>query len=96
MADQGGVHGEGADLLIHDAQYDDREYAARVGWGHSTVSRAVEFAALARVGRLALFHHDPGHDDAMLDTLVAEAVARQRPSFPVEAAGEGATIEVGR
>ena len=87
---------EGADLLIHDAQYDDREYAARVGWGHSTVSRAVEFAALARVGRLALFHHDPGHDDAMLDTLVAEAVARQRPSFPVEAAGEGATIDVGR
>ena len=87
---------EGADLLIHDAQYDDHEYATRVGWGHSTVRRAIEFAALARAGRLVLFHHDPGHDDAMLDTLVAEALARQRPSFPVEAAGEGATIDVGR
>jgi phosphoribosyl 1,2-cyclic phosphodiesterase len=49
----------GADLLIHDAQYDDREYETRAGWGHSTIRRAIEFAALAEVGRLVLFHHDP-------------------------------------
>jgi phosphoribosyl 1,2-cyclic phosphodiesterase len=85
----------GADLLIHDAQYDDGEYATRVGWGHSTVRRAIEFAALAGARRLALFHHDPGHDDATLESLVAEAVARERPAFPVAAAMEGAAIDVG-
>jgi phosphoribosyl 1,2-cyclic phosphodiesterase len=86
----------GADLLIHDAQYDDQEYETRVGWGHSTIRRAIEFAALAGTRRLLLFHHDPGHDDATLETLLAEAVVRERPSFPVAAAMEGTTVDVGR
>jgi phosphoribosyl 1,2-cyclic phosphodiesterase len=85
----------GADLLIHDAQYDDDEYATRVGWGHSTIRRAIQFAALAGAGRLILFHHDPAHDDASLDTLVAAAVARERPSFPVAAAMEGTALDLG-
>src|SRR4051794_36115348 len=33
-----------ADLLIHDAQYSDTEYADHVGWGHSAVDDAVTFA----------------------------------------------------
>jgi phosphoribosyl 1,2-cyclic phosphodiesterase len=86
----------GADLLIHDAQYDDREYSTREGWGHSTVRRAIEFAALAGARRLVLFHHDPAHDDATLESLVAEAVARERPSFPVAAAMEGTSVDVAR
>ena len=86
----------GADLLIHDAQYDDREYETRAGWGHSTIRRAIEFAALARAGRLVLFHHDPAHDDATLETLVEAAVLRERPSFPVAPAMEGTTVDVGR
>ena len=77
-------------------QYDDREYSTRAGWGHSTVRRAIEFAALAGAGRLVLFHHDPGHDDATLESLVTEAVARERPSFPVAAAMEGTSVEVAR
>jgi phosphoribosyl 1,2-cyclic phosphodiesterase len=85
----------GADLLIHDAQYDDGEYATRVGWGHSTVRRAIQFAVLAGAGRLMLFHHDPAHDDASLETLVAAAVARERPSIPVAAAMEGTTVDLG-
>jgi phosphoribosyl 1,2-cyclic phosphodiesterase len=32
---------EGADLLIHDAQYTAEEYPAKTGWGHSTVEYAV-------------------------------------------------------
>src|SRR5438093_1203901 len=28
---------EGADLLIHDAQYNHAEYEERIGWGHSSI-----------------------------------------------------------
>lgn len=59
----------GADVLIHDAQYDDAEYEARVGWGHSSITQLAEFAEMAEVRRVVTFHHDPSHDDDMLDTL---------------------------
>jgi phosphoribosyl 1,2-cyclic phosphodiesterase len=70
----------GVDLLIHDAQFTDEEYATRVGWGHSTLRRAVEFAALASAGRLVFFHHDPSHDDATLEAMVATVENTATPS----------------
>ena len=62
-----------ASLLIHDAQYTAEEYAGTRGWGHSTISDAVDFAHRAEAERLALFHHDPTHDDARLAELAEEA-----------------------
>ena len=56
----------GADLLIHDAQYTPAELKTKRGWGHSSWEQAIEVALEARVGQLALFHHDPEHDDAFL------------------------------
>ena len=57
----------GADLLIHDAQYLHGEYYSKTkskkGWGHSTIDMAAEVAAKAQVKKLALFHHEPQHDD---------------------------------
>lgn len=64
---------EGADLLVHDAQYFAEEFAVRGHWGHSTVDYALEVARAAGVRRLALFHHDPSHDDELLDELDARA-----------------------
>jgi hypothetical protein len=58
-----------ADLLIHDAQYTEEEYASCVGWGHSTYRHAFEFAAQVGAKRLVPFHHDPSHDDDMLDRV---------------------------
>jgi ribonuclease BN (tRNA processing enzyme) len=63
----------GADVLIHDAQYTDEEYPAHVGWGHSSVSHALTFAELAGVGCLVPFHHDPDHEDQLLDAIYATA-----------------------
>jgi phosphoribosyl 1,2-cyclic phosphodiesterase len=63
----------GADVLIHDAQYTDLEYASRAGWGHSTLAHATALAELVGVRRLVTFHHDPSHDDAMLESMVREA-----------------------
>lgn len=83
---------EGADLLVHDAQYTDEEYASRRGWGHSTWGEAVEVARRAQVGRLALFHHDPRRDDDTLAIIEDRARALLRGAF---AAREGQAVVLG-
>ena len=55
-----------ADLLIHDAQYTPAELRHKRGWGHSSWEQAIEVALEARVAKVALFHHDPEHNDAFL------------------------------
>jgi phosphoribosyl 1,2-cyclic phosphodiesterase len=85
----------GADLLIHDAQFTDAQYACCIGWGHSTYRHALEFAARAGAKEIVLFHHDPGHDDATLERLLADALQRFEPSFRVSRGCEGAVFEVG-
>jgi ribonuclease BN (tRNA processing enzyme) len=80
------------DLLIHDAQYTGSQYEERVGWGHSTMRQAFEFAELAGAHRLSPFHHDPTHDDDTLDFLIdVEQAAREWP-FAVIPGTEGATV----
>ena len=63
----------GADVLLHDAQYRDHEYGDHIGWGHSGLADAVEFADKAGVQNLVLFHHDPYHTDDELEALLMEA-----------------------
>lgn len=83
----------GADLLIHDAQYTTEEYQKRVGWGHSSIRDAIAFATVAGARRFVPFHHDPTHDDAMLDCI--DSVVRTGDlSFGFVAGTEGATFEV--
>ena len=84
------------DILIHDAQYNDAEYGERVGWGHSSIPDALAFAAAAGVERLVTFHHDPAHDDSVLDQLLEEA--RETPALPFELVPgtEGTTFHVRR
>jgi ribonuclease BN (tRNA processing enzyme) len=65
-----------ASILIHDCQYDDAEYPARRGWGHSSFSDALTFARRSGAQQTLLFHHDPGHDDARLEALGQAAVER--------------------
>jgi phosphoribosyl 1,2-cyclic phosphodiesterase len=91
----GCVVAEGADMLVHDAQYTDEEYAQRIGWGHSAFAHAIEFARLAEVRHLMLFHHDPRHDDTTLDQLRTRALERAKPSFSVTLAQEGAVLDLG-
>jgi phosphoribosyl 1,2-cyclic phosphodiesterase len=86
----------GVDLLIHDAQFDDLEFAIRHDWGHCTVDYAVEVAAQAGAKTLALFHHDPSHHDAQIDELlsVASSNASARGVPEVIAAHEGLTVSL--
>ena len=76
----------GTDLLLHDTQYTDAEYASRVGWGHSALSHTLAFAELCGVVRLMPFHYDPSHDDDFLDAVFAD--------LPVLPAREGMDLEL--
>ena len=85
----------GADILIHDAQYSEAEYAAKKGWGHSHWKEALILAAESDVKQLILFHHDPNHSDTLIDTIVEEGTAllqQIRSSTRCSAAMEGATL----
>jgi len=87
---------EGADLLIHDAQFTASEFVLKSDWGHCTVDFALAIAAQAGVRRLALFHHDPGHDDVLIDSLLLEAreKAARTSIGEVIAASEGLSLSL--
>jgi CheY-like chemotaxis protein/phosphoribosyl 1,2-cyclic phosphodiesterase len=87
----------GADLVIHDAQYTEAEYPAKVGWGHSPAEYAVDLALAGRARRLALFHHDPTRGDEAVDALLAAARARAAEAgrqLDIIAAAEGAEVAI--
>jgi phosphoribosyl 1,2-cyclic phosphodiesterase len=85
---------EGADVLIYDSQYLPEEYAAkRRGWGHSHWREAVNIVMESGAKELVLFHHDPDHDDELIDKVVNEA----RNHYPhVRAAAEGMELKIQR
>ena len=85
---------EGADILIYDSQYLPEEYEAkRRGWGHSHWREAVNIVMQSGAKELVLFHHDPDHDDTVIDKVVQEA---RNYYSRVRAAAEGMEIKVER
>src|SRR6516162_4211591 len=86
-----------ADLVVHDAQYTSEEYRTKVGWGHSPVEYVTDVAIAAHVGRLALFHHDPTHDDDALKRIEESQRERARAAgskLDVFAAAEGVGFDI--
>jgi phosphoribosyl 1,2-cyclic phosphodiesterase len=81
---------QGADLLIHDAQYLPEDMATHRGWGHSSFEEAVHLALEAGVKSLLLTHHDPGRTDAQVRELVSRA--RQM----VQVSGQALTVDAVR
>jgi len=86
---------DGVDVLIHDAQYTPDEFAAKSTWGHCTVEFAVWVGVTCGAKQLVMFHHDPTHDDAMIDRLRDGAAACCSSAMQVHAAMEGMTIDLG-
>jgi ribonuclease BN (tRNA processing enzyme) len=87
----------GADLLVHDSQYFEKEYArgagSRRGYGHSTVAMAARNADICGARRLFLFHFDPTYSDAMLREMLAQARRLFARTFLAQ---EGKTITIRR
>lgn len=81
-----------ADVFIYDAQYTPQQLRGeKKGWGHSSWAEGVKIARETGVRQLVLFHHEPDHDDAMIDALLARA----RAKFPnAIAAAEGMVLEI--
>jgi phosphoribosyl 1,2-cyclic phosphodiesterase len=85
----------GADLLIREAQYTNAEYELKHGWGHSRFDDAVSDAIAAGVKTLALFHHDPQHDDRFLERELSDLRSRYASSaLEICLAREGQSIEL--
>ncbi len=90
---------QGADLLIHDAQYADEHYngcmvgfPATQGWGHSTAAMAIEVAQSAGAKRLVLTHHEPQYEDETIQAIERRA----RDCFPnLQAGFEGLEVIIG-
>jgi phosphoribosyl 1,2-cyclic phosphodiesterase len=88
---------QGADVVIHEAQYTPQEYPSKRNWGHSTYAYVVQLAALAGVRRLFLTHHDPSHDDEFIAEVErkAQELARSLDSkLEVCCAYEGCEITI--
>lgn len=76
------------DLLIHDSQFSPELLAQRPDWGHCTPEYAARVADLAGARTLALFHHDPLHDDDAVDMMLEKVQSTPR-NCRVVAAAEG-------
>jgi ribonuclease BN (tRNA processing enzyme) len=87
---------DGADLVVHDAQYTEAEFVEKGTWGHSTIGYAVHVAAEAGARKLVLFHHDPVHTDAEMDRLLDQARSDAEASRldGVLAAAEGLSLDL--
>jgi phosphoribosyl 1,2-cyclic phosphodiesterase len=84
---------EGADLVIYDCTYTDAEFPDHVGWGHSTWQEGVRLCRAAHAKSLAIFHHDPSHDDAFMRQVEEEAGALWEGAI---VARERVKIDLGR
>lgn len=66
----------GADLLIHDAEFTEKDYKRT--WGHSTYKDAVRLALEAGVKTLGFYHHNQERTDEGVDAILSEGEASIR------------------
>jgi len=85
----------GADLLFHDAQYTQREYLTKVGWGHAGMEDAIKFAVIAEAKKLLFTHHDPARTDDQLQGILKELKSEYCGQLDFDFAREGMEIEMG-
>ncbi len=86
-----------ADVLVHDAQYLERDMPHKHGWGHSVVSQACRLALAAEVRHLILYHHDPDRSDDELDAIQEDArrwLDAQGAHIACTAAYEGLSLTI--
>ncbi|GAB3022238.1 MBL fold metallo-hydrolase [Bowmanella dokdonensis] len=87
---------EGADLIIHDAQYMISDMPRKAGWGHSVAEEAVKLAMACRARRLALYSHDDSRTDDEIESIerhCQEVIEVGEMDLDLFAAAEGICID---
>ncbi|MDR2094845.1 MAG: MBL fold metallo-hydrolase [Treponema sp.] len=89
-----------ADIMIHDTQYSDEEYASMTtpvqGFGHSTYSMAMKNAEKANVKYLLSFHYNPRHKDSFLSEIEKKYTGHNKFEFIMTYEGLCLTLEKGQ
>lgn len=86
----------GTDTVIYDTHFLPEEYAAFPHYGHSTPDHALGLCQGIDIRRLVLFHHAPGHTDAIMDKIAATYADKGRGvGLDVLVAQEGLTLSIG-
>lgn len=67
-----------ASILVHDAHFSDAEYLDHVGWGHSSISQALDNGRRAKAKKTILTHHAPHREDQEIGKLLDEASREKR------------------
>ena len=89
-----------ADLVVFDAMYSLADtVSVKADWGHSSNVVGVELCQMARVKRLALFHHEPANNDAHIEQILRETarfeeLTQQGHRLDVIAAYDGLEIDL--
>ena len=81
-----------ADILIADCQYTVEEYKNKIGWGHSSINKAIEMGNKFNVKNFFAFHHDPQRTDEELDIMLHNAERLVNPPMKLYGAMEKKTI----
>jgi phosphoribosyl 1,2-cyclic phosphodiesterase len=100
MEDEGAFVGffQDADLVVCDTMYSLAEASStKERAGHSSNVVAIDLCHQARARRLALFHHDPFHDDEVIqslhdDSIRYESLTRDGPPLEVLCAYDGLEV----
>lgn len=89
-----------ADLVIFDGMYSLAEaISVHADWGHSSNLVGLELCQIAQAKRLALFHHEPSHNDTKIadvldETRKLEELTRQESPLEVISAYDGLEISL--
>ncbi|MCZ8343678.1 MAG: MBL fold metallo-hydrolase [Leptospira sp.] len=80
----------GADLIIIDAQYSSAEAEKKIGWGHTAVGKAVDFAEMMEIRSVVLTHHEPDHtDNEIVKIILDESKILKHDRMQIHIAHEG-------
>jgi phosphoribosyl 1,2-cyclic phosphodiesterase len=88
---------QGADIVVHDAQYTHEEYLdSKLGWGHTPFEFAINSAHKADVKQLVLFHHDPMRTDKQISGLLEQykEAMQGKTDLDILMAREGLELEL--
>lgn len=85
---------DGADVLIHDAQYIDEDMPFKHGWGHSTAVQVGNLACEAKVKKLYIISHDPSRTDKELLMLERQLQEKFKANLEITFAREGDTVNL--